>query len=180
MNVFTARFPSTWAVRKGRDEYLAENGFTVESYDDEYTQATFLGVDFGVPNTARHRVGIMLHDLHHVATGFGTDLAGEGEISAWEVRGGLRGLGVYVASIVLTGFAMGLLFAPKRTLRAWKAAKTARPLWEAGVMYDELLAKSVAELREIAGVPADGVAPGGPRALHANAPRPASPTPTLV
>ena len=41
------------------------------------------------------------HDLHHVATRFGTDNVGEGEISAWELRRGLRGLGPYVGAIVL-------------------------------------------------------------------------------
>src|SRR5262245_47490792 len=94
-------------VRAARDAYLEENGFTVDAYDERWTWATFLGVRFAVPNTAKHRWGIMLHDLHHVATGFGTDLAGEGEISAWELGAGglagLRALGPYVGSIVMSG-----------------------------------------------------------------------------
>jgi len=80
------------SVRAGRDAYLDENGFTVAAYDEPRTQASFFGLDFSIPNTPAHRRAIVLHDLHHVATGYGTDLAGEGEISAWELRAGLRGL----------------------------------------------------------------------------------------
>src|SRR5215471_1196999 len=113
--------PAKDSVREGRDEYLAENGFSVAAYDEPWTKASFAGIDFAVPNTTRHRWAIMLHDLHHVATGYGTDIAGEGEISAWELRGGLRGLDPYVRAIVVSGSVAGLLLHPKRTWRAWKA-----------------------------------------------------------
>jgi hypothetical protein len=75
-----------WSVQEGRDAYLAENGFTVESYDAKWTPASLLGITFAVPNTKNHRRAIMWHDLHHVATGIGTDPAGEGEIAMWEMR----------------------------------------------------------------------------------------------
>ena len=97
-------------VREARDQYLAENGFTFEGYDAKWTHASFFGVRFRVPNTDSHRVGIMLHDLHHVATGFGTDLVGEGEISAWEAHRGLAPVGLYVASIVTAGAFMVFCF----------------------------------------------------------------------
>jgi len=158
------------AVRRARDTYLDENGFTVGAYDDKWTKASFFAIDYSIPNTELHRRGIMLHDLHHVATGYGTDLVGEGEISAFELRGGLRGLGLYVGSIVVTGTLMGLLLAPRRTLRAWNAAKGVRALWTTGVPYEDLLAMRVGELRDLVGVPRDGLATG-PRRLHKNAPR---------
>lgn len=91
--------PSNWSVEQGLNAYLEENGFTVKAYDAPRTPASFLGLRFSVPNTPRHRWAIMLHDLHHVATGYGTDPAGEGQISAWECRRGLRPLGLYVGSI---------------------------------------------------------------------------------
>src|SRR5205814_1600261 len=116
-----------------------------------------------------HRSAIMLHDLHHVATGYGTDLVGEGEISAWELRGGLRGLDPYVASIVVTGAAVGFLLAPRRVLAAWRAGARARSLWTTGARYEDLLAMSVGELRDVVGAPREGTAIA-PRALHKNAP----------
>ena len=84
-------WPASWSVRRARDAYLAENGFSVAGYSAKWTDASLFGVRFRIPNTPRHAWGIRRHDLHHVVTGFGTDLVGEGEISVWEVRAGIRG-----------------------------------------------------------------------------------------
>ena len=164
----------TTNVRAALQRYLDENGFTWEAYEAKWTDASFFGVRFRVPNTKRHAWAIRLHDLHHVATGYGTDLAGEGEISAWELRRGLSGLDAYVSSIVIAGALMGVLVAPRRTLAAWRASGDARGSLFAAVttreQYESLLAGTVAELRVRLGVPDAGVATG-PRRLHAYAPR---------
>ena len=73
-------------LRDARDAYLAENGFTVEAYEARWIDVWLFGVRVPVLNTRRHRAALRVHDLHHVLTGFGTDLVGEGEISAWEAR----------------------------------------------------------------------------------------------
>jgi len=164
--------PADWSVRRGRDAYLAENGFTVEAYDEPWTQASFFAIDFAVPNNAAHKAAIKLHDLHHVATGFGTDLAGEGEISAWELRGGLRGAGLYVSAIIAAGAMMGLLVAPRRTVAAFRRAKGARSLWTGSLGYADLLERTVGGLRAEVGAPPTGLASAGQR-LHKNAPKPA-------
>jgi hypothetical protein len=173
-------FPASMSVRAARDAYLAVNGFTALAYDAKWTDASFLGIKLRVPNTEKHRVSIMLHDLHHVATGFGTDLAGEGEISAWEARRGLGALGAYVGGIVASGVLLGFLFAPKRAVRAWRNSSLAGtsdslfPLTlheDFAARYERLLAMTVGELRRELGVPADGVA-HGPQGLHAYAPKP--------
>ena len=162
-------------VREARDAYLAENGFTVAAYEDQWTDASFFGIKFKVPNTQRHRVAIMLHDLHHVATGFGTDLVGEGEISAWEARRGLSALGLYVGGIVTSGALMGLLLGPRRTVRAWRRSSKRESLFplceekDFAERYEELLSMTVGELRKMLGVPDSGVATTE-RKLHAYAP----------
>jgi hypothetical protein len=163
-------------VALARDAYLLENGFTVEAYDAKWTDASVLGIRIAVPNTPTHRWAIMRHDLHHGATGYGTDLAGEGEISAWELRRGLRGLGLYVGSLVLTGTLAGLLVAPRRTIRAFRAAGAGRSLFRREESYDDLLAFDVAALRAYLGVPAEGLA--AVRGLHAFAPRNGDPAVT--
>ena len=164
-----APVPGRLTVRQGREAYLAENGFTLEAYDAKWTEATFLGIPLAVPNTRHHRWGIMLHDLHHVATGYGTDLAGEGEVSAWELRRGIRRLGPYLAGLVATGTLVGLLFAPRRTIAAWRASGRGKSLFATDKSYDELLAMTVAELREELGIPAHGLATVRDR--HARAPK---------
>lgn len=176
MTTLAETFPGSWSVRRARDAYLAENGFTLEGYDDAWTSASFFGIPLKVPNTKRHRWAIMLHDLHHVATGYGTDLVGEGEISAWELRG-IGSLGLYVGSIVVAGTLAGALLAPRRAVAAWRAASSARSLFELvppdpdDASYEVLLDLTVGELRARLGVPADGLS-REPRRLHDFAPRP--------
>ena len=160
-------YPADWTVRRALDAYLAENGFTVEAYDAKWTDASFLGIKLRVPNTKKHRDAIMLHDLHHVATGFGTDLTGEGEISAWEVRRGVRWLGFYVGTIVALGTLLGVFGAPRRALAAYRAP--GRSLFNASTDYDALLAMTVGELRAYLQVPSTGIA-SAPRRLHNYAP----------
>ena len=167
-------YPSSWTVRRARDAYLEENGFTVASYADAWTEATVFGIPIKVPNTPRHAWAIMLHDLHHVATGYGTDMRGEGEISIWEARRGLSPLGLYVASIIMFGSLGGMLMAPRRALAAWRASAAGAPSLFAGgttdAAYEALLALTVGELRTRLGVPQAGLVTA--RALHARAPGP--------
>lgn len=159
------------SVRDGRDAYLAENGFSVAAYDDAWTEASFFGLDFKVPNTRRHRRALMRHDLHHVATGYGTDLAGEAELSAWEIRTGLRGVDLYVGSIIVAGAMAGLVLYPRRTLAAWRQGREAKAnLFGDPLAYAELLDLDVAGLRARMGVAREGVY-RGTRGLHPNAPR---------
>jgi hypothetical protein len=161
------------SVREGLRAYLDENGFTVEGYDDKWTQASVLGVRFAVPNTPRHRWAIMLHDLHHVATGYGTDVTGEGEVSAWETRRGLRDLGAYVSGIVLAGTLAGVILAPRRAWSAWCAPGASRSLFVKDIDYAGLLNLSIVDLRQRLGIPRDGIA--GHRELHSLAPKAVQP-----
>lgn len=178
------RFTSEETVAAALDRYLDENGFTHAEYEADWTQASFLGIPMAVPNTRLHKQGIRLHDLHHVATGFGTDVAGEGEISAWELGAGLPGVGFYVGSIVCFGALVGMIAAPRRAIRAFRAARAARArtLWsalETGApgfsQYEAVLGLTVGELREKLGMPAEGLL-SGERRLHGLAPAPISAT----
>ena len=172
-------FAATWTVRRARDAYLAENGFTAEAYDAPRTEGSFLGIRLSVPNTPQHRWSIMLHDLHHVATGYGTDLIGEGEISAWEIHRSVRALGAYVASIVAGGILAGLVFSPRRVGAAWRHGRASRSLYalladartaaEQSAAYEELLDLTVGELRARLGLPEEGLVAS--RRLHDYAPK---------
>ena len=155
------------SVRDARDEYLSENGFTLASYTAAWGDASFFGMKLQIPNTRARARAIAQHDLHHVATGFGTDFAGEGEISAWEIAAGLPE-STYVAAIICLGFTLGMLVAPRRTVRAFAAGREARSLFRDKVPYDDLLTMSVAELRRHVGVADRGLVIA--RGLHSRAP----------
>ncbi|MFZ9888760.1 MAG: hypothetical protein ACO3JL_14770 [Myxococcota bacterium] len=158
------------SVRSARDVYLAENGFSTAAYDEPTATVTFWGRDYTVPNPPSRQLAVRFHDLHHVMTGYGTDPAGEFEMSAWEVRRGMRVFGAYVQLIIGSGALFGLLVFPVRTLAAWRAAKSPMRLPAPSLsIYEELLALSLGELRARYGLPAEGIA--GARALHERAPR---------
>jgi hypothetical protein len=157
-------------VREGLDAYLRENGFSRESYDTPWVKIAFPGITLTLPNPSARRRAVRWHDLHHVATGYGTDSAGEGEISAWELRRGLRGLGPYVSVIVVGATVMGLVVAPRRTLRAWLESGAGHDNFFARELrdYGSVLEMSVADLRRMLAIPEHGLA--HERALHVAAP----------
>lgn len=167
--------PVEMTVREARDAYLAENGFTVAAYDEPTTKVSLWGFSFSIPNTPRHRDAIMWHDLHHVVTGYGTDPVGEGEISMWELRRGLKGLDLYVSGIVIGLVVLGSALSPRRIWRAWKdSGSEGRSMFPGQLDYETVLDMTVGELRAALSVEPDGVAKH-PRRRHSGAPtQPAS------
>jgi hypothetical protein len=161
--------PPDQSVREGRDHYLAANGFSMATYRDKTVKADlFFGLKVTIPNTKARQKAIPFHDLHHVVTGYGTDLVGEAEIGAWEIVGGCRSLIVYW----LNGSAvtLGLFLAPLRVLRAFWRARGQRTLYAAPIPYDEVVEMTIGDLRERLGIPREGQADREAR-LNASAPK---------
>jgi len=150
--------PTTVTARQAVDLYLRENGFDESNYDEPRGNVSFLGVPFTIPNPPSRQRAIRFHDLHHVATGYGTDLAGEAEISAWELRAGLGSISVYVRALVSTALILGIFVAPLRMARAYRAGKGARSFFANPRPVHELYAMNVDELRRALGVPENGIA----------------------
>jgi hypothetical protein len=160
--------PAAMRVRDARDAYLAENGFSATAYDAAKSEGSLFGIRVAVPNPLAHRRALRLHDLHHVATGFGTDHAGEAELSAWQLRRGLLRAGLYVGAIVATNVLVGLAVAPRRTLGALRNS-AGSSLFSTAADYDALLEMTVGELRRMLGVAENGLT-SRQRGLHAHAP----------
>jgi len=165
-----APLPAALPVRQALEAYLAENAFTTEEYDSKTVRLSFWGVRFTLPNPASRQLAVRFHDLHHVMTGYGTDPAGEFEVSAWEMRRGIGVFGNYVRLIIVSGTLSGFLLYPRRAWAAWQRARSTPRLPEPSLrLYDELLDLSVGSLRQRYGVPEAGIAGG--RTLHDNAPQ---------
>jgi hypothetical protein len=143
-------------VRSARDRYLEANGFDTTGYTAPTYRLTILGRPWDLPNRPNRQWAIPLHDLHHVATGYGTDFVGEAEIGAWELAAGCRTPIVYALNIAAV--LLGLFLAPIRVLRAYRAGRHARALYRQSFDYDELLGRSLPELRRQLGVPPEGLA----------------------
>src|SRR5689334_18760326 len=111
----TARpLPPTMKVRDALGVYLAENGFDTAGYTAETYEIEAFGRSYTLRNTANRKWAIPFHDLHHVATGYGTDLIGEAEVAAWELIGGCRTPVVYALN--LGALLFGLVWSPRRVV----------------------------------------------------------------
>lgn len=74
-------------------------------------------LDVPIPDSVEHT--LRLHDLHHIATGYSTDLAGEIQIAAWELAGGCgRHVSAWVVNLGCV--ALGLIVCPRRMGRAFR------------------------------------------------------------
>lgn len=143
-------------VREARDRYLEENMFSMEEYTAPKFTLEILGLNIRLPNSPSRQRAIPLHDIHHVLTGYGTDLIGEAEIGVFELRGGCNSFITYY----LNGAAvlLGLFLSPRRMWRAFVRSRGVKTLYKAPISYEELLEMSVEEARAYLGISPEGLA----------------------
>jgi hypothetical protein len=137
-------------MREAVKRYFEENGFGA---DGGYA-ASFVDLKLGplvvhLPNTEGRKRAVRIHDLHHVVTGYRTDLAGEFEISGWELGGNCRG---FAAAWVLNllGLLGGMFVCPGRTLRAFVRGLRSSTLYH--LEYEPLLDREVDDVRAETGL----------------------------
>jgi len=147
-------YPGSLSLRDARRGYFDANGFGDDGgYSKRWVKVKVGPAAFWFPNTQGRVQAVRYHDLHHVATGYDTDLPGEGEIGAWEIASGCRG---FFAAWWLNLIAMcfGAFLAPGRIFRAFVRGRHSRNLY--GERFDEaLLASSVADVRARLGLAGD-------------------------
>jgi hypothetical protein len=134
-------------LAEARDVYFEANGFPAGGgYDAKWVDFELGPIPMPFPNTDGRRRAVKIHDLHHVLTGYQTDIWGEFEISAWEVGSGCRN---YYAAWVLNlgGMATGMLTVPHRTIRAFLRGRKTKNLY-ATRFDDALLARKLGAVRE--------------------------------
>ncbi|HEY8431902.1 MAG TPA: hypothetical protein VIL20_26175 [Sandaracinaceae bacterium] len=162
-------------VREALRRYHAENGFAGDAMTAETIQVRLFGRVAELPNPRFQRALLARHDLHHVITGYGTDLRGEAELGAWELAAGPRhwlspppwaepprssfgalrelasrarwmALGAFVWANNGAALMLGVL-APVRTLKAFVRGLGCRSLYRDEAGYEALLEMRVEELR---------------------------------
>jgi hypothetical protein len=132
-----------------RARYYEANQFGTDGGDSlPWVTVKVLGIPLKIPNTAARKRAVRIHDLHHVLTGYQTDLRGESEIAAWELATGCR---AFPAALVLNSVAlgMGLAIAPVRCMRAWARGRASANLYRAdnANRVDHLLPREVAAMQ---------------------------------
>jgi hypothetical protein len=133
-------------LRDARAAYWRANDFGDDGGESlRWVPLRVLGLTLYFPNSDARRRAARVHDLHHVVTGYATDLLGEGEIGAWEVATGCARVPIALA-INLAVVAFVVTWAPRRMLAAWARGRATRNLYRAPY-GDPLLARRVDETR---------------------------------
>lgn len=138
-------------MSSARAHYYEVNGFGADGGDSlDWVPLDIFGMTIKIPNTEGRRRAVRIHDLHHIVTGYQTNLVGESEIAAWELASGcLR----WPAATVLNLFALaiGVVLSPPRMVRAWARGRQTENLYgENGV--DHLLPREVDEVKASLGL----------------------------
>ncbi len=146
-----APYADATLLRRARAAYFRDNGFGEDGgYGRRWVKLKLGQVPVWFPNTQARRRAVRLHDLHHIATGYGTTLVGEAEIGAWELA---RGCADYYAAWVLNmaAVALGVPAAPRRVWRAFVWGRQTTNLYRLG-FEDAWLDDTVGALRERLGL----------------------------
>ncbi|RIL03425.1 MAG: hypothetical protein DCC71_15305 [Proteobacteria bacterium] len=134
----TTRYDAALSLRDARSVYFRDNAFGDDGgYAKKWVKLQLGPLPFAFPNSPARVRAVKYHDLHHIVTGYATDLVGEAEIGAWEIGSGCAG---FVAAWILNLYAMVLGFlagAPGAVWRAFVRGRRTRNLYRTA--YDDAL-----------------------------------------
>jgi hypothetical protein len=103
---------------------------------------------FYFPNFDARRKAVILHDIHHIVTGYSaSSLAGESEISAWEIGSGCKSH--WAAFFINTsGFMIGIPFNFMGVLKAFARGRRTGNLYSNSYTVEKAMAMPVIELQK--------------------------------
>ena len=128
-----------------RAAYYAANGMPPDGgISAAWVHAKLGPIPFAFPNSDSRRELVPYHDLHHVLTGYTTDLAGEAQVGAWEIGSGMRAATGVLLDLLVWGFVVPAK--PRIVLRAFVRGRRSRNLMP-HTLDAALLARSVGETR---------------------------------
>jgi len=140
------------SMEAARSRYFRDNGLPADGgYYDAWIDFKVGPLPMPFPNSKARLRTVRYHDLHHILTGYTTDLRGECELSAWELGAGCRDfMAAWVLNLAGVGF--GVQFLPRRTFRAFIRGRRSRSLYDLPI--EDVLGRSVAKARADTGVAA--------------------------
>ncbi len=101
---------------------------------------------FYIPNWDNRRKAVLRHDIHHLLTGYKSELLGEFEIAAWEIGSGCMN---YFAAYLLNsgGLLAGLLIYPRPTFNAFLMGCRTTNLYQLNIDDKSLKNSTIEELK---------------------------------
>jgi hypothetical protein len=105
------------------------------------------GFHFYFPNFDERRRAVIKHDIHHLITGYETTMAGESEISAWEIASGCKS---YWAAFFIdtSGLMMGFLLFFPRVLKAFARGRKTGNLYHDAYTTEQALDIKIGEMQK--------------------------------
>lgn len=136
-------------VKDALQIYFLQYHFKDGGYNDRFFKIKLTGSLYvPVPNIKSRVDAVKIHDIHHLVTGYTAKYKGEAEIGAWEIA---SGCGKYWVAWVLNlgSFIIGILFYQRPLFMAFMYGRHVKTnLYQGAVYNDELLNKTVGELRD--------------------------------
>ncbi|MCD6068471.1 MAG: uncharacterized protein K0S33_3297 [Bacteroidetes bacterium] len=125
----------------------ADGGQNASSVKIELTSA----ICFYFPNFNARRRAVIKHDIHHLLTGYETNVAGESEISAWEIASGCKS---YWAAFLIdsSGVMLGVLFNFWDVLKAFSRGRRTKNLYHELFSTEKALGMKIGELQTVLGL----------------------------
>ena len=135
-------------ARDALSQYFVEQGLFPEatSVEDWFADRWYrIGGVPVLPLVGGLKHSLILHDVHHLVTGYDTDWIGELELAGWELGSGGCAAHVLFWFDRIAAMVIGLLSAPRRTVAALRTGLQQRNLY--GRRSGEVLASEVDDLR---------------------------------
>jgi hypothetical protein len=149
MMVVMPHYDDRLTLRAALDQHLQRAGFSKETYGPSIpVRIGRLGLR--LPNPEFRQRTLVLHDLHHVLTGYDTSFTGEAQVSAWEARTGFAPY-LMVRGIIFVVMGLGYFVNPVAVWRACNRGRGGRNLFAEG-FREELLDMEVGEVRRRLGI----------------------------
>ncbi len=133
-------------LRDARTRYFEANGFGTDGgYGKKWEIIKVGPLPIPIRNLPARVAAIRFHDLHHIVTGYDTNLVGEAEIGAWEIASGCADKW-FAWGINLQAMLLGLAVGPAASFAAFVRGRHSKSLY--AETYDEaLLQQTVGETK---------------------------------
>src|ERR1700752_4705535 len=105
-------------------------------------------ISFYFPNFEARKKAVVIHDIHHLVTGYSAgSLAGESEISAWEIASGCTN---YWAAFFIntSGLMIGIPFNFLKVLKSFVRGRRTKNFYTTNLNIESILDTKVSELRK--------------------------------
>jgi hypothetical protein len=136
-------------VKEWMSEFYQEKKFSDDAEKARWVFIRLGPLKIPFPNLRQRREAVYLHDLNHLLTGYDTTWTGEGEIAAWELASGFPWkywIGYVYPPMT---FLIGLVVAPIKTLRAFRAGIGKNNIYKLQLERAELESMTVVALRRL-------------------------------